>query len=90
MMIILKIAPEYFQPLIEGRKPFEIRYNDRNYQVGDKVLLREYKEEDDSYTGRVCLVKIKEIFKLDRVALFKDFIAFTFDVVLGPDEAKEF
>ena len=37
-----KIYSEYFQPLIEGKKPFEIRENDENYQPGDLVLLREY------------------------------------------------
>ena len=38
----LKTKPEYFQAIIEGIKPFEIRYNDRNFQKGDKVILEEY------------------------------------------------
>ena len=37
----LKTYPKYFQETIEGNKPFEIRKNDRNFQVGvdgsDKV-----------------------------------------------------
>lgn len=31
----LKILPEYYNAQIEGKKNFEIRKNDRNYQVGD-------------------------------------------------------
>lgn len=38
----LKTKPEYFQAVINGTKPFEIRYNDRNFQSGDKVILEEY------------------------------------------------
>lgn len=39
---VLKILPEYFEAVALGKKPFEIRKNDRNYQVGDQVILHEY------------------------------------------------
>ena len=38
----LKTKPEYFQAVINGKKPFEIRYNDRNFKTGDRVILKEY------------------------------------------------
>jgi hypothetical protein len=38
----LKTWPEYFQAIVEGRKPFDYRLNDRGYQVGDVLHLREY------------------------------------------------
>ena len=37
----IKIEPQYFQAVIEGEKPFEIRLNGRNYQVGDTLILNE-------------------------------------------------
>ena len=37
----LKTYPKYFQETIEGNKPFEIRKNDRNFQVGDVLILKE-------------------------------------------------
>lgn len=47
----LKILPEYFNAVLNGDKSFEIRLNDRNYQIEDEVLLKEYLP-DNGFTGR--------------------------------------
>lgn len=39
----LKTWPEYYQAIKRGEKTFEIRKHDRPFQVGDKLLLKEYK-----------------------------------------------
>ncbi|MGX5834748.1 ASCH/PUA domain-containing protein [Aeromonas piscicola] len=45
----LKIKPEYFAAIFFGEKTFEIRNNaDRNFQVGDTLLLKEWNGE---FTG---------------------------------------
>ncbi|MBS1771190.1 MAG: DUF3850 domain-containing protein [Acidobacteria bacterium] len=38
----LKIERPYFQAIRDGRKTFEIRYNDRGFNAGDTVTLKEY------------------------------------------------
>lgn len=38
----LKCWPEYFMQILSGEKPFEIRNDDRDYKVGDFLLLREF------------------------------------------------
>ena len=49
----LKTLPEYFAAVADGSKPFEVRRNDRNFAVGDGLLLREYNPETtEQYTGR--------------------------------------
>lgn len=40
---------DYFRAVAQGRKPFEIRRNDRNYQEGDTVVLQEW--TGSQYTG---------------------------------------
>lgn len=47
----LKVWPEYFAAMVDGRKSFEVRKNDRDYRVGDTLLLREYAPGPDKYTG---------------------------------------
>jgi ASC-1-like (ASCH) protein len=47
----LKIAKEYFEAVDEGLKTFEIRNNDRNFQIDDIVNLEEI-NQDATYTGR--------------------------------------
>ncbi|EDN7323724.1 DUF3850 domain-containing protein [Listeria monocytogenes] len=55
----LKILPEYFDAIDHGVKTFEIRKNDRNFKVGDILILREYDEEH--YTGPELKTKITYI-----------------------------
>lgn len=49
----LKIMPQYYRAVLERRKTFEVRKNDRNFQVGDSVYLREYDPFIEEYTGRI-------------------------------------
>lgn len=56
----LKIAPEHLEQVILGNKTSEIRFNDRNFQVGDLLFLRGYTEEGE-YTGTLAIMKITHI-----------------------------
>ena len=57
--IDLKIEPKYFEAQEKGNKNFEIRKNDRGYQVGDLLFLHEY--ENNQYTGRLLVRKVTYI-----------------------------
>lgn len=66
----LKIIPEYFIPLERGIKNFEIRYNDRNYQVGDVIEFREYFPDVKEYSGEWIMAKI--IYILDNQQFLRE------------------
>lgn len=46
----LKILPEFYVPVVTGIKTFEIRKDDRCFEVGDFIKLREW-TEGEGYSG---------------------------------------
>ena len=64
----LKIYPGYFSDVLCGIKNFEVRYNDRNFKVGDFVRLREFLMPD-IYTGSFVMREIVYILDDPRYCL---------------------
>lgn len=58
----LKIKPEYYKDVECGLKTFELRKNDRNFQVGDILMLIKLDGEGNE-TDQVCRVKVNYILK---------------------------
>ena len=63
----LKIWPDYYKEVIEGCKKAEVRLNDRNFQVGDILLLQEYNPVRDYYTGNIVTVNVTHILPLKKI-----------------------
>lgn len=53
----VKCLPEYFTPIRRELKKFEIRKNDRDYQVGDGLIIREW-DNINGYSGNVTRTMI--------------------------------
>ena len=66
---MLKTDPAFFQDVLDGKKTFEIRFNDRGYQIGDLVVLKETKFTGQQmksgqtlvYTGREIQKRISYV-----------------------------
>jgi hypothetical protein len=89
---ILKIHPEYFKEVKSGKKTFEVRLNDRDYKVGDLVILREFISnigvtEKDCYTGNQLGFEIGYIYKLSGTG---DVIVFSLLKVLNFEFQADF
>jgi uncharacterized protein YqfB (UPF0267 family) len=54
----LKTWPVFYADVECGAKTFEIRKNDRNFQVGDILCLREYEPKTKKYSGEFLLVSV--------------------------------
>lgn len=54
----LKIWPQFFHDVVTRKKTYEVRVNDRAFQVGELIHLREWDPVAKDYTGERCLVKI--------------------------------
>lgn len=57
----LKVWPSYFEALVEGRKSFELRKDDRGFSVGDVLVLQEWDPALESYTGRQVIREVEYI-----------------------------
>lgn len=54
----LKSWPEFFSALLDGTKTFDVRLDDRHYQVGDLLHIREFDDRAGKYTGREIRRKV--------------------------------
>jgi len=69
MVHVLKTDMEVFEAVLCGEKNFEIRKNDRGFQVGDKLMLKETfhsgeemaKGKPLNYTGRIIRADVTYI-----------------------------
>lgn len=57
----LKVLPKYFAAVSEGKKTFELRKDDRGFELGDELRLREW--DGNTYSGRSITCKITYILK---------------------------
>lgn len=68
----LAITPQYLTDILENNKRFELRRDDRGYEVGDLVLLKEFK--DGYFTGRYLSAEIVYILRhCPEYGLHKDY-----------------
>ncbi len=75
----LKIESAFFAEVEQGNKRFEIRLNDRDYQKGDRVTLREWGPL--TYTGNELTFDITYVTSYRQVDGF---------VVFGIGELEDF
>lgn len=62
----LKIPSRYFRLVLDGRKPFEIRKNDRDFTEGDTITLKEI-DESGAFTCRTYSAKVGYVTSLKNV-----------------------
>lgn len=74
----LKILPIYFEYVIEGRKTFEIRKNDRGFLNADIVTLREWDSKTKEYTGQFAQFEIGTVLPLNMIiGVETDYVVFS-------------
>lgn len=59
----LKTEPIFFMDCVLGNKPFEVRFNDRDFQPYDYLFLQEY---ITGYTGRECQFQVTYVLSDNR------------------------
>lgn len=60
---IIKILPKYLDEQLTGNKTFEIRKDDRNYEVGDYIMMKEIDPDSEKFTGRFMIVWVSYLLR---------------------------
>ena len=71
----LKILPEYAALALQGYKPWELRLNDRDYKVGDKIIFtaEDHQQKEITIFERL----ITYVFQGGQYGLDKDHVILT-------------
>ncbi len=63
MTIEKKVWRKYFQDIIDGKKSFEVRLADFSCREGDVLILKEWDEIKNEFTGRQIEKRITYVVK---------------------------
>lgn len=77
----LKTVNPYFNAVWMKLKTFELRKNNRNFKVGDTVVLMEYDNVGKTFTANQVIVVITYILHKFNDALNEEYVIFSFKEV---------
>lgn len=93
---VLKTLPPYFDATARGDKPFDVRRDDRGFQKGDTLRLREflprppgltsYERERNSFTGREIICDVLWILTGGQFGIEPGFVVMGLRVRPTPDQ----
>jgi len=74
----LKIYPNFYDAVIEGRKKAEVRKRDRDFRVGDILWMREYEPIEYKFTGRSVECRVTHIINGGGFGIAEDYCVLSF------------
>jgi hypothetical protein len=85
----LKTWTEYFKKVVSGEKTFEIRKNDRDFQIGDTVILEEWNAHS-GYTGKSFTFEISYLLQDYEPALNSEYVVMGFALSKTKDLSEDY
>ena len=68
----LKIWPVYLDAILDGKKMFEVRLNDRGFEVGDVLILKKWDPMTQKYGGFHIAFKVDYVLHLSDLGVPND------------------
>lgn len=82
----LKVWPEYYAAIDAGKKTLELRKDDRGFQVGDSLLLREFDPKTGIY-GESCERVVTHIVQGGHFGIADGYVAMSISEAIVPEGA---
>lgn len=79
----LKTWPSYYRSVETGAKTFELRRDDRHFEVGDTLVLQEWSPLSERYTGRELTRVVTFILSKEQISDIIEDIDLGDHVILG-------
>jgi len=73
----LKTWIPYYRDIINDIKTFEIRKNDRDFKVGDILILEEWDDIKETYTGHFIYMRVGYILKGGQFGIEDGYVVMT-------------
>jgi hypothetical protein len=77
----LKCHPIFFQDTAIGIKNFEVRKNDRDFEVGDRLVLQEFDPKTGRYTKDEIEVEIAYMISFDGIPGLSGFVGMKIEII---------
>jgi hypothetical protein len=77
----LKTWTDLYPAIESNAKRVEIRFNDRDFEAGDLLLLREYDPKEELHTGRSCWRRVTHVLQGGRFGIESLYVAMSLEVV---------
>ena len=68
-----------FQAIVDGDKTFEARLNDRDYRLGDYLLLQEWYPSTQEYSGRGVVKRVTYILRGGQYGVEDGYVVMSLD-----------
>ena len=85
---ILKTENPHFLDIYQGRKRFELRFNDRNFKIGDFLILREYSKHFGGYSSSWHAVKVIHMMEGPTLGLAEGWVILSIARIRNYNETK--
>lgn len=78
---MLKSTTNHFDAVWNGTKKMETRKADRDFYIGDNILLQEYDPNTDRWSGREILVKVSSILTGTEYGIMPGYVILSIEVL---------
>jgi len=88
----LKVWPSYFFSLASGRKAFEVRRDDRGFQKGDVLWLREFdpkKFSKGEYSGNATYARIDYILTGGQFGIEAGYVVMALTFIVDDEQERD-